>query len=111
MNEINITKSETYAVGPTNVDSPIVASGKRVLLKKFGCLDPNIGDNIDSVVVLQWGKTGDWTTIRACTKIYEFNIKRDEFIGDGVKKFRLKVINNSAVPKTIGFWIEALILE
>ena len=100
--------SAVSASTTVNSDAPAVASGKNVRVKRFGCFDPLIGDGIDSIVILQWGSTGSFTSIRAIGKNTELNLDK-VFVGDGVKHFRLKRINQSSSAKIIAAWIEALV--
>ena len=109
--EIHLVKDDSVNASSTHItESPVVPNGKIVKLKKLGCIDPAIGDGLDSIIVLQWGTGGSWTTIRACSRNSEFIINRD-FIGDGINKFRVLRMNESITPKVIVFWLEALIKD
>jgi len=88
--------------------TPIIPDGKIVKLQRFGGFDPAIGDGIDSIIALQWGGGGSWTTVMASGKAFDFNLSRD-FVGDGAKRFRLVRQNKSSSDKIIVAWLEALV--
>ena len=92
-----------------NEVSPIVPNGKTFWVKKFGCFDPNTGDNIDSIILIQWGSTGSWNTIRAAGGgTHEFEIN-SLFLGDGTKRFRILIQNKSGDEKTYGAWFSGVV--
>ena len=103
-----IMKDGSVAAGNTQVDmTPIIPVGKRILLKRFGgCSGVTAG-----FCGVQFGDSvGGWTTIRSLTNTYEFPIGT-EFIGDGVKRFRIVRQNDSTTAKYMAAWLEALILN
>lgn len=92
-----------------NQDFPAIARGKNLVLRRFGAIDINLGDNKSSVYVLQWGSGSTFQTIRVLsltgdTKEIEF---KKELEGDGTKHLRVSVQNSSPTSKKMAFWIEA----
>ena len=101
---------ENVAATSNHVETfPIVPNGSTVRLRKFGGFDPNIGDNICGYITLQWGNGGSFETIRSggCGS-FEFQIARD-FVGDGSKRFRIVLSNNSLTAKDMIAWAESLV--
>ena len=103
-----IMKDGLVAAGSTQVDmTPIIPIGKIILLKRFGgCSGITAG-----FCAVQFGDSvGGWTTIRALTDTYEFPIGT-EFIGNGVKRFRIIRQNDSTAAKYMSAYLEALVLN
>ncbi len=95
--------------GSENKDFPAIDNGKNLVLRKFGAIDINNGDNKSSVYILQWGSGTSFQTIRVLsltgdTKELDF---KKELKGNGTKHVRVKVQNSSAVEKAMAFWVEA----
>jgi len=104
---------EDSSVGPLGTEirtDPIVPNGKVILLRKIGGCDPGIGDNIDSLWIVQWGSGGSWESVRVGSGCTEFQIETT-FVGDGVKRFRFVRQNKSLVAKSIVLWAEALLYD
>lgn len=92
--------------------SGVIPAGKVVRLMNFGGFDPISSDGVSSILILQWGSGTTWTTVRAGGNGF-FNIdwpKGKDFIGDGVKRFRLARQNKSSSNKSLVVWLYALIL-
>jgi len=105
----DLTYDSSVAASTTDIQlSPIVASGKQVRVKKFGGLDPAIGDNIDSLIALQWGSGGSWAAVVVGSKQFQYEINK-VFTGDGSKRFRIVRQNKSIVAKVIYAWVEAMV--
>ena len=104
----NIMKDGIVNAAITQTDlTPIIPIGKKVLLKRFGgCAGENAG-----FCAIQFGdNAGGWITIRALTGTYEFLVGT-EFIGDGVKRFRIIRQNDSTAAKYMSAYLEALVLN
>jgi len=87
-------------------ESDVIPTGKTFRLKVFGCYDPPVGDGTGSIVHLEYGEGATWETIRVIgygTHNHEVN---QEYVGDGVKKFRITRTNNSSKDKIIYTWFE-----
>lgn len=84
----------------------LVPSGAHVVLTEFGGCVPFIKDG--SYIAIQWGKTGDWKTIRAIAREGTYVIKK-EFIGDGTRTFRIIRKNTDTVARVMLVWITGYI--
>lgn len=110
--DINMFQDYTIAAGLSPVvivTGDIIASGKVVRMKRFGCaIIDTIGNLAEGYVAVQWGSGGSWTTIRACKQIFEFTEINREFTGDGAKRFRIVGLNGSTLgTRIISYWFEA----
>lgn len=84
----------------------VVPNGRSVSIKRFG---GSVPDGINGAVALQWGSGGSFTTIRAIQREMEFK-ELGEFVGDGVKRFRLARINRQTLgAQAIVAWLEAVV--
>jgi len=101
----------SVAAGATDLQlSPIIPLNKTVRVTSFGGFDPNIGDNKDGIIALQWGSGANWKTLRAGGGgTFEFTMNKD-FVGDGASRFRLARQNKSASAKPLVVWLYALVL-
>ena len=97
----------SVAAGATDTQtSAIVPTGKAVEIKVFG---GSVPDGFNAVVALQWGSAGGgFTTIRAVQREIEF-ANLGQFVGDGIKRFRLVRINRSAAAAVLVGWLEAIV--
>jgi len=87
--------------------SPIVPNGKSAVVLVFG--GALLFEATGSYVALQWGDaSGGWQTVRVIAKEGEYHLNR-EFIGDGVKRFRIVRRNTDTSARPIIAWIEGLI--
>lgn len=102
-----IEDGSVLSLSNTVKTSAIVTNGKRMLLQKFGgCSGLTAG-----FCGVQWGDAaGGWVMIRALSGTYEF-IVNQEFIGNGVKRFRIIRQNDSTATKYMAAWAEALLLN
>jgi hypothetical protein len=104
------------SIGATTTDlktSAVIPNGKTVKVFNFGGYDPRLGDGIDSLIVLQWGAGSSWQTVRAGgggTFDHSWPSGRD-FIGDGIKRFRLIRQNKSSTAKPLVAWLMAVIVN
>ena len=89
--------------------SPIVPNGKTVRLREFGGCAPNIGDGKDGFMGLQWGAGASWTTVAVGCHEFQRELRRD-FQGDGVKRFRLVRMHESATNRYVIAWLDAVVL-
>lgn len=90
-------------------DLPAIPDGKTIVLKMFGGVDINNGDNKSSVYVLQWGTPGSFDIIRVLSlsgATQDLPMKRS-LTGNGTKFLRVLCQNNSTADKDLVFWIEA----
>lgn len=88
---------------------PIVPNNKRWVIKKFGAIDINNGDNKSSVYALQLYENSQWITLRVISlsgNTLEFDVEK-EILGDGVKKLRIYMENKSNLNKKLVCWVEA----
>jgi len=110
--DVHLIKQGNVTAGDEIIDTaPIIPIGKVIKLKKFGCLAPVLQATTWSYVVLQWGSSGDWETIRACYGATEYMVMRD-FTGDGAKQFRIIRRNKSTtVALDMAAWVEALVKD
>ena len=101
---------ETVNAGTQTIKTfPIIPSGDTWKLDMFGAMDINFGDNKSSVYILQFGSTGSWTTVRVISvtgTTTDMDIFK-EFTGNGTKRFRVIMINNSGTNKDLAFWMIA----
>jgi len=98
----------------TNKDFPVIPSGKRYRIVKFGGLDANNGDNKSSSYRLRWGDPGggfeDVRLIALSGNTYEYNVNKT-ITGDGTKFIRVQCTNGSTAAKILVFWIDAVELR
>lgn len=87
--------------------SAIIPNGQTVTLKVFGGAIPFQVSG--SYIAIQWGdNSGGWNTIRAITREAEYLINR-EFIGNGVRRFRIVRNNTDIQARAMVAWIEGFI--
>ena len=94
--------------GGSNKDFPPIPDGKTIVLKNFGAIDINNGDNVSSVYRLLWGSGSTFQLLRIISitgDTKELPMKRP-LRGDGVKHLRVRSINGSATAKDLVFWID-----
>lgn len=111
---IQMFSSDSMAAGAQDTDdeSAVVPNGKVVVIKRFGCIAIDAeGDGKDAIIALQWGTTGSYQTLIACTRMFDFQNLNVNVTGDGSKKFRLYRKNNSANARTIGYWFDAFVKD
>ena len=88
--------------------TPVVPNGKKVRLLEIGW-SASILD--DSMVAVQWGNAGNWTTIRSGYGTICLHLNKD-FIGNGTKRFRIIRQNKHATEeKIVMAWLEAIALK
>lgn len=112
--KMQMFSSDNMAAGAQDTDdeSAVVPNGKVVVIKRFGCIAIDAeGDGKDAVIALQWGTPGAYTTLIACTRIFDFSNLSINVTGDGLKKFRIYRKNNSAFTRTIGYWFDAAVRD
>jgi hypothetical protein len=95
--------------GAVDTTDTVIPAGKKVLIKKFGGGDINLGDSKSSAYLLQWGTVGSFTDLAALaftgnTNEVEVN---QSFVGDGTKFLRITRQNNSASNKRCPVWVRA----
>jgi hypothetical protein len=93
---------------PVNTDSAPIPAGKRIRVLKVGGSDQNLGGNQSSLFVFQWGTVGAFQEIAVFAlsgAAVEFETK-EEFVGDGVKFFRLTRVSGIATAKRIMIWMK-----
>ncbi len=104
---INQVEDNSVDAGANEIfTSGIIPTGKVIKLRKFGCAIPEA--NNGSYVVVQWGNGSGWQTVRACVSQADFVLKKD-FLGDGVKRFRIVRHNGHTSAQIMVYWIEAII--
>ena len=94
--------------GGSNKDFAPVPNGKTIVLRNFGAIDINNGDNVSSVYRLLWGSGSTFQLLRIISitgDTKELPMKRS-LKGDGVKHLRVRCINGSAANKDLVFWID-----
>ena len=92
--------------------SGVVPSGRTVRLLNFGGYEVMVNDGLTGIIALQWGNGTTWKTVRAGGGgFFDINfLKGKDFLGDGVKQFRLVRQNKSAVEKILAAWLVALVV-
>ena len=100
--------SNLAAASTDQTNLPAIPSGVAVTVTKFGGADLNLGDGLSTGYLLQWGSGGAFTIVAAIaltgnTFEYEMN---QQFLGDGVKFFRITRQNNSAHSKICPCWLK-----
>ena len=83
-----------------------VTDGKRGIVQIFGAALPGQG-----LVELHWGDdVGGWTLIKAiAATTYEFSSIYEDFLGDGVKMFRLRRTKaGGGGPLSMKTWFKAV---
>ena len=98
-------RSETL-VGATVEDlTDPVEDGKRAIVKYFGAAIP-----INGVVDLHWGSVAGWQYVRSiAATTYEFSDLNEDFIGDGIKRFRItRTKTGGGGPLAIKTWFKAI---
>jgi len=108
--EHNLFFNDVIGSGDTDLKlSPIIPNGKRVTLKVFGGCTPQINNDDTPIIVVQWGSGTTWQSIRAGCKMFNFELNRD-FLGDGVKRFRLIRENGHVTGSNIIIaWLDLLV--
>lgn len=107
MDRTIIITSSVNASSNHTTESPIVPSGKKWEVVKFGAgsLKPGLSGGVPVC---------DWYILRFGSDIIRFISVRDttiefeinkEFTGDGVKKFSVQRYNNSDENKQMPFWV------
>ena len=111
MTAINLYFDSAVAGATTDTQlSAIVPTGQVVFLKSFGGSDvKNAGNDPDSIIAIQWGSGVSWTTIRAGSGQFFETTVGAEFVGDGVKRFRLVRQNRASAAHPIGAWVTAVV--
>lgn len=106
--KINIMLDTLVNAGATDVtEYTAIVDGKRVSIKHLGFSVPR--PTADTYAALQWGDaSGGWTTIRAGVGNLQFESDH-EFVGNGVKKFRVVRKNGDAAQQRIFVWADAVI--
>lgn len=102
-------KAENVISGGSSSESmsPPVPSGIRATLTEFG--GANIGSPEDAFFTLHWGHDSlSWELIRAGSGTFSFTLNKT-FIGDGLKRFRLRRINNGLTSRTMIAWMEGVL--
>jgi len=106
-----LKRSVLVAAGATiDEDLPALAPNKNIVLKQFGAIDINNGDNKSSVYILQWGSPGSFEILKVlsltgATQETAFG-KGHVLEGDGTKFLRMKCTNTSGSPKDLVAWVE-----
>lgn len=82
-------------------ETEVVPNGQKWQLSSLVFSDQGIGDGKSGGFTLEWGTTGSWDFVEGgyltgTTWRQEMN---RVFIGDGVKRFRIRRQNNSLLPK------------
>jgi len=86
-----------------------LGDGDRWMIQIFGASEAGTGDGIASVVKLQLGRPGNWTTLRSfglSSTVAEVSLER-VVTGNGTKRLRVVRENRSAAGKPIMAWVEA----
>lgn len=104
-----VIRENTGAGVQTVKASPIIPNGKIWVVSLFGAADIDLGDNMSSYYVLQWGSGATFEDIRilALTGATQEVKLNKEFVGDGVKFLRVIMKNNSGSAKDLAFWYNA----
>jgi hypothetical protein len=112
MADRTIKRFSSVAAGATDVfDTNPVPVGKKFLLKTICVSDANIGDHKSTRYEVMFGVPGSFTDIITCFitgNVFVFDVN-EEFIGDGVKFFRITRQNNSASAKRCPICIKAFV--
>ena len=107
MSSKNIFHREVLAGGANdNIEYPVaIPIGKTWVIKEFGAVDQNNGDNKSSVYLLRFG-TQEIKAI--CLSGNTHELKMDyEIIGNGTDKVNVIRKNLSTSDKELAFWIRA----
>jgi hypothetical protein len=91
-------------------ETAVIPTGEVWDLEVFGGSEVGAGDNVASQILLQEWDGVSWTTIRLlglASVAYELDLKRS-YVGDGVKKLRLRRVNKTASAKRIAAYIEGI---
>jgi hypothetical protein len=99
--------NQVAASTTVTADSPPIPVGKRILFKHLISGDQGTGDNIASIVLIQWGTVGSFEEIAGTVlsgNTIQINID-EERAGDGAKFIRITRQNNSIVPKRVLAWL------
>lgn len=103
-----ISQVSLASLATVNEDSVVIPNGNIVVIRKFGFADVNNGDNKSTIFVLKFGVVGNFETIRigsatgACQELWV----NKSFPGDGVKFFRMTIVNGSVLSKTVAYWLD-----
>jgi|SRR3990172_7764380 len=87
-----------------------IPAGLTVVIREFGGVVV-ASNSKEGYVKLQWGSdvpTPVWQTIRAGTGFFNLHLNKD-FVGDGVKRFRIIRENKASQKQVIVAWLDALI--
>jgi len=104
----SILIDSSAAAGTNTTNSDIIPSGQSWSISKVLFADQNIGDNKSGGFRFEFGTGSTWELIAGAyltgnTITYEIN---RAFFGDGVKRFRVIRVNNSASAKNMIVYIE-----
>jgi len=94
--KVELSTDLIISAGATEVwESAVIPSGKTFLMQEL------FASSIEGdYVVLQWGSSGSWETVTGFYGIATRQIKK-EFVGDGVKKFRVVRVNSGGSARRI----------
>lgn len=102
------------ATSNLNKDFAVIPNGKSFRITKFGAIDINNGDNASSIYRLRWGDPGggfdDLRFIALTGNTFEYSVNKT-LTGNGTKFIRVTCSNQSASPKTLVFWLDAVQLR
>lgn len=102
-------KDSAVAASTIDVDQlPIIPNGISVNLMTFGGTVPK--PDAGSYVAIQWGSGAAWETIRAISGTFEFTIEK-EFVGNGVKRFRVVRENKEVSAHRMFAWAEGFLYD
>ncbi len=79
----------------------VVPSGSIARIRSFGAASPSV------FVVLEWGQGSSWDVVHAIYG-YASPIISGDYIGDGVKAFRVRRINATSSDQNSFFWLDWL---
>jgi hypothetical protein len=82
-----------------------ITIGKRATVKYFGAAIPGTG-----IVDLHFGTAGNWQFLRSiASTTYEFSNINEDFVGDGIKKFKItRTRQGGGGPLAIKTWFKAI---
>lgn len=101
---LSVVKDSNVGTVEEDLTDPIT-SGKRAIIKYFGAAIPGTG-----VVDLYFGDGSSWDLVRSVAGgTYEFKDINEDFVGDGVKRFKvIRTRQGAGGPLAIKAWFKAI---
>ena len=104
LNRLDLNGIEDVPGAEKIINSDVVANEARAVVGNFGAAIPTNG-----VIDLEWGSDGTgWRLVRSIIGCHEFKKIDEDFLGDGIKRFRLKISKaGGAGPMQTRYWFYA----